>query len=241
LKLVVSEEIFAKFSGAVIGIVLVRGIDNSGASEELTQLIRNQEEKIRAGFNIETLSENPKIASWREAYRAFGAKPKKHRCSAENLYRMILEGENLRGINKLVDAYNLVSITHLIPAGGDDTDKVEGDIRLKFAEGNERFVELNAREGEAKAPEKGEVVYVDDKDVLCRRWNWRECDKTKMTSETRNAVLVVEGLPPFSRDDVLAVANELASLVKRFCGGETRALVLDKEAIETGDLAAIQK
>ena len=60
--------------------------------------------------------------------------------------------------------------------------------------------ELNSEE--TKNPKEGEVVYIDDKEVLCRRWNWRECDKSKMTEETTNVALVVEGLPPTSKEEV---------------------------------------
>ena len=91
---------------------------------------------------------------------------------------MILSGIELKSINNIVDIYNYVSIKHMTPMGGDDLDKVDGNITLKFAEGTEEFKELNS--DEIKNPKQGEVVYCDDKEVLCRRWNWRECDKSKM-------------------------------------------------------------
>ena len=39
-------------------------------------------------------------------------------------------------------------------------------------------------------PNKGEVIYEDDtRRVICRRWNWRDCEQTKITSETKNAII----------------------------------------------------
>ena len=58
-----------------------------------------------------------------------------------------------------------------------------GNLYLKFADGNEKFVALGGTEEEN--PKQGEVVYADDKEVLCRRWNWRESDNTKLTEETK--------------------------------------------------------
>ena len=115
---------------------------------------------------------------------------------------------------------------HMVPVGGDDINKVEGDIVLKFATGNEKFVELNSQE--IKNPKPGEIVYMDDKDVLCRRWNWRECNKTKMTEETKNVCLVVEGLPPVTKREIESIISELAKLIKKFCIGETKTFILDK-------------
>ena len=230
MKFKISNEIFEKFPELVIGVVVAQNIDNDGLNEKIINLIKTEEERIRKNFNTETLSQNPKIDTWRKAYSLFGAKPKKYKSSVENLYRMILQGINLRHINKIVDIYNYISIKHMVPVGGDDIDKVEGDIILTFAQGNERFVELNSQE--VKNPKPGEVIYKDEKDVLCRRWNWRECDKTKMTEETKNVCLVIEGLPPVTKDEIEKVVRELADLIEKFCGGETKIFILDKNNSE---------
>jgi lysyl-tRNA synthetase class 2 len=226
MKFAIDKSIFDSFPDLNIGIVIAKGIDNKTGKNEIINLIRKKEEEIRANFDKQTLSENPRIASWRKAYSSFGAKPKKYKCSVENLYRMILDGIELRHINSIVDIYNYISIKHIIPVGGDNIDKVDGDIILKFAQGNEPFNELNSNE--TKNPKQGEVVYVDNKEVLCRRWNWRECDKSKMTEETKNVTLVVEGLPPVNENDVNKVIGELSELVQKYLGGEIKTIILNK-------------
>jgi len=227
MKFRVDGKIFEKFPGLNIGVLVVKGIGNRGVSEEVLELIRRREKEIREEFSTETLSQNPKIDAWRKAYSSFGAKPKKYKCSVENLYRMILGGIDLKHINKLVDIYNYISIKHMVPVGGDNTDMVDGDIVLKFAEGNEVFTELNSQEN--KNPKPGEVVYADNKEVLCRRWNWRECEKSKMTEGTKNVALVVEGLPPITNKEIEGIVKELGELVKKFCSGKIREFVLNKD------------
>jgi DNA/RNA-binding domain of Phe-tRNA-synthetase-like protein len=230
MKFKIDKRILEKFQGLNIGVVFAKGIDNAGKSDEVINLIREVEKKIRENYNAETLSQIPKVEAWRKAYSAFGAKPKKYKSSVEALYRMILSVIDLRHINKLVDIYNYISLKHIIPAGGDDLDKVDGDIILTFAQGNESFVELNSQE--MKNPKPGEVVYKDDKEILCRRWNWRECNKTKMTEQTRNAALVLEGLPPFKGEEVESVVEELTALIKKYCGGAARYLILNDSNYE---------
>ncbi|MFQ5621067.1 MAG: B3/4 domain-containing protein, partial [Candidatus Nanoarchaeia archaeon] len=159
MKFIIEKEIFEKFPELHVGVLVVKGLDNSGGNAEIMGLLKGEEERIRENFQTPTLSQNPKIEAWRKAYSSFGAKPKNYKCSVENLYRLIIEGINLRHINKLVDVYNYISIKHLVPVGGDDVEKIDGDIRLTIAKGDENFVELNS--DEVKNPKEGEVVYRD--------------------------------------------------------------------------------
>jgi DNA/RNA-binding domain of Phe-tRNA-synthetase-like protein len=226
MRFVIHEDIFEMFPDLLLGLLVARGIDNSGGETEIIQEIQKLQTKIRDEYILGTLSQEPRIQAWRNAYSAFGSKPKKYQSSVESLYRMALKGLELRHINKVVDIYNAISLKHMIPVGGDDLDKVEGDITLRLAAGDEEFVPLNSDVSERVKP--GEVIYADSKDVLCRRWNWRECDKTKMGTGTKDVVLVVEGLPPVGRAEMRLVIEELSELVKKFCSGEVRVQILDK-------------
>ncbi len=226
MRFSVDNRIFEKFPDLCLGVVFAKGIDNRGAPDELWPLISAEQEEIRANACAETLSQHPRIASWRKAYSAFGARPKKYKSSVESLYRMILKGGGLRHINTLVDVYNYISIKHMVPAGGDDISRVDGDITLRFAIGSEMFRPLNSETVEFA--HEGEVIYADDVEVLCRRWNWRECDKTKMAKETGKAMLVVEGLPPVGREEMQRILEELSHLVERYCSGETRLEILQE-------------
>ena len=230
MKLKVDDQIFKTFPGLNLGVIIARQIDNTGSADEITELFRIREKEIRENFNTETLSQEPKIESWRKAYSAFGAKPKKYKSSVESLYRMILKGIDLRPINKIVDIYNYISIKHMVPAGGDDAAKVDGDVVLRFARGDERFTALNSDETETV--KDGEVVYADEKEVLCRRWNWRECDKTKMTEETKEVLLVVEGLPPVTEQEMAGILDDFRQLIIKYCGGEVETVVLDQDIRE---------
>jgi len=230
MKFVVDERIFEEFSGLNIGTLVVKGMDNRGTDRELLQELYAGQERIRREYSSETLSLQPQIAAWRKAYSAFGAKPKKYKSSVESLYRMTLKGIDLRHINRIVDVYNSISLKHMVPVGGDDTSRVEGDIKLTFASGGEIFRPLNSVEIETA--KEGEVVYRDDAEVLCRRWNWRECDKTKMTESSTDVVLVVEGLPPVTRDQVEEILTDLSQSVMTYCGGECRQVVVDSGSPE---------
>jgi DNA/RNA-binding domain of Phe-tRNA-synthetase-like protein len=226
----VLPEIFEAFPGLRVGTVVVKGINNRGACPEIWHSVKRVQEEIRSQINHENLINHPKIQSWRRAFISFGAKPKKHRSSVENLYSMTLEGRDLRPINKIVDIYNYISLKYMVPVGGDDLAKVEGDIVLRFAKGDEVFMPLGS--DEVQTPREGEVIYADQKKVLCRRWNWRESEKTKMTEQSKDVLLVSEGLPPVGGEEMEEIVKDLSQSVHKYCGGEVASSVLSARECE---------
>ncbi|RKY89506.1 hypothetical protein DRQ09_01245 [candidate division KSB1 bacterium] len=231
LQLIIDKKIFENFPDLNIGVVVAKNINNNGKNDSILDMLKKEQERIKSNYSIEELESEPGILSWRRAYSSFGAKPKKHKCSVENLYRMVLNGFSIKHINNVVDIYNYISIKYMIPVGGDDIDNIKGNITLKYAEGNEFFTPLNSKD--IMNPKKGEIIYADDKDVLCRRWNWRECEKSKMTENTKNICLVVEGLPPVSKNKLNYITEELAYLIKKFCGGKVSNFILNITNPET--------
>jgi DNA/RNA-binding domain of Phe-tRNA-synthetase-like protein len=229
MGLSIDPEILAAFPGVLLGVIVAREIDNRRNPEEapgLAELLRAEEARVRTELGGVPLSEHPRIAPWREAYRKFGVTPKRATSSIENLLRRVLKGEAVRPVNPLVDLYNVVSLRHLLPAGGEDLRSVEGPVRLTFAAPAEPPVVLLG-EAEARPPHPGEVIYKDAVGTLCRRWNWKEADRTKLTPETTDALLVLEALPPAGADDVERALADLVALVTRFCGGRVEADLLD--------------
>lgn len=224
----VNKAIFKRFPQLSLGILVLKNTDNRGSSQELAEMIVKESSRINSQFGLEALSENPRIGVWREAYRSFGAKPKDYNSSVESLYRRILKGEAVRHINKIVDIYNYISIKYMVPAGGEDLDKIKGDVHLTIAGESEPQV-LLLGDKEEKSPHRGEVIYKDEVSAICRRFNWREADRTKFTEETKNAVLVVEGLPPVAKEEIGQILGELKELIGHYCSGVITQFMLDKD------------
>lgn len=226
MKFSVDDAIFRKFPGLYIGIVLARNINNTGKSAEIVNMLRNEEGKVRNALGERVLSQEPMIRCWREAYASFGAKPSDNLSSVENLHMRVLKCEELRSINALVDIYNIISLRHMLPLGGEDLDKVSGNVTLCLAEANEAPVTLLG-DKEARPPHAGEVIYKDNVSAICRRFNWHEADRAKLEKETKNALLVIEGLPPATKADVAKATEELKALVEKYCGGSVSTFLLD--------------
>jgi len=208
----------------------LKDIDNR-PQEGFVSELQSACEQVRSKLGGTNVAEHPRIHCWREAYRTFGAKPKKYSSSIENLVRRTLKGDSLRSINPLVDLYNIVSLKHLLPVGGEDLDRIEGDIRLTRARDDEPAIHLLG-EKEARAPKAGEVIYTDDLGAICRRWNWKEAERTKLTEDTKRAVLVLEALPPVTLNELEEAMAELEKLVRAHTGAVVTGSVLDQSLSE---------
>lgn len=223
----VSDRIFSLFPGYVRGVVVAHGVTNGESSSELVRMLREAEEALRKRLDIDSLAEQPRIASWREAYRTFGAKPSKFRPSMEAMTRRVLRNEEIPSINALVDIGNIISLRHLVPAGGHAIDVLTQDIALRQATGDEEFVPFGSDQLEKPLP--GEVVFVEGNTVLTRRWTWRQAAHTLLLPSSTAIELNVDGLPPVAVLEVEQACQEGMELIKLFCGGSTRYEILSAE------------
>ena len=225
-KVEITGEIFKKFPKLNIGILIVRGIDNKEENKDIQKLLKEVEVLIKTDFISEKLAKHKLISPWRSAFLAFGSEPHKYHSSVESLMRKILDGKDISKRNKLVNIYNYLSLKSLIPIGGDDLSEIIGDIKLTFAKGNENFIP--AGKGNRQKPDKGEIIYKDSIEVLCRKWNWKECYKTRVTQNTKNAIIYVEGLISITQEELEKLLKELESLIKLYCGGDITTFILTK-------------
>ncbi len=227
MNLLIDPSVLELFPEVGLGVVRAHGIDNTRDMPEVVDMLRRAEQNLPRIFGDGPVTSHPHVAVWRDAYRKFGAKPKETPSSVENLVRRVLGGEAVRPVNTLVSLYNVISLTYLLPVGGEDLDRVSGDVRLTRA-GHAEPPVLLLGEKEPRSPHEGEIVYKDAEGVLCRRWNWKEADRTKLTRETKNAFLVVETLPPLTPDTLRRAVEELAALVERHVGGSVSTLFLHR-------------
>jgi DNA/RNA-binding domain of Phe-tRNA-synthetase-like protein len=225
MRFIIEDTFWSLFPDTRIGIVIARGLNNASEHAPKTgELLSEAVKQAAANLPAGELTEHPAIAPWREAYRTFGMKPSKYRSSIENLIRSV-HSRGVPSINPLVDFYNTVSLAHLLPCGGEDLSTIQGDIRLTRATGDEHFVPLGSTE--PSPPQPGEVIYRDDAGVICRGWNWREAERTKLTPQTTDAFLCAEWLPGLRETALTAACEDLARLGREYLGAETAIHYLD--------------
>jgi len=214
---------------AVDGLVPGRG---DRASDALLLAAEAAAREALGGGPAEKL---PHVAAWREAYRAFGAKPQRTRNSLEALLRRAASG--LPRVNRLTDLYNVVSVLHQIPLGGEDLTRYAGPPRLVRAVGTEPFDTVADGIAVTEQPDPGEVVWCDDVGVTCRRWNWRQARRTQLREDTTAALFILDALDPLPDEALYAAADDLTARLARLGPGvrSARRLIAVGPTPDEGD------
>ncbi|WP_412515835.1 cytoplasmic protein [Actinomadura madurae] len=215
-RVVVDEAVRELRPDFAVLVMVAEGMENGPGDQVGEEWLAAAARKADAG--------DPHVEAWREAYRAFGAKPQRTRPSVDALLR---RADALPSINRVVDAYNAVSVEYALPIGGEDLDAYQGAPRLVRATGDEPFDVIAGGEPAVEHPNPGEVVWRDDAGVTCRRWNWRQCVRTRLTETTKNGLFLLERLQPYPLDRLDEAGARLAELLRTVSPGvriETRLI-----------------
>ena len=180
---------------ASIGIMVVRAMKTADevSSEDkaaIASILNEANATANQHLTSNTISENEVVAVWRRAYQLFKTK-KGARCSIENLLKRVLKGNPVGPITPSVDIYNAISLKYALPVGGENIDAFVGDFHLGIdEEGGKSFLPIGEEENAPTLP--GELCYYDEEGAVCRCFNWRDGQRTELTDDSRNAILVIE-------------------------------------------------
>jgi DNA/RNA-binding domain of Phe-tRNA-synthetase-like protein len=225
---IVDEAVRALRPDFVALAIRVSGIANGPTTSESEAWLTGAEAAARSGG----APVHPHVAAWRDAYRAFGAKPQRTASSVEALTERARKGP-LPRVNWLVDLYNAISVEHALPVGGEDAARFVGDLRLIRATGGEPFDTIRDGASVVEPPVPGEVVWADAAGVTCRRWNWRQGTRTRLTEASTDALFLLERLEPLPLADLRAAGDALVAAIRSRCPG----VVVDWRQLGAEDFA----
>lgn len=218
---VIDPEIWGMFPDFFISSVVIRSAANTAASD------------IEFSDTPDKALIDAHLQSWADAYREIGEKHKKTPSSAFALIKRYEKTGELPVINPIVDLYNRISIEYGIPAGGEDIDLYQGMPVLKVSDGTEPFETSKSGEVITENPREGEIIWRDDVGVTCRRWNWRQGPRTRISNTTKNFWFVLEALSPFDATVVKAATVALVEgIQKANPSAECFAKLIQKDGVE---------
>lgn len=225
-KLIVEDSFWNIFPDAEIGVVCVDSIlPTDDISQENQQkaikLLHEANEVANKWLPSDTISQNPVVAVWRQAYQKFKTK-KGARCSVENLLKRVLNDKPVGHIVPSVDVSNAISLKYALPIGAENIDAIQGDLRLKVTDGGDEFKPVGETEDDPTL--LGEVAYIDDAGAVCRCWNWRDGQRTEVTDETPHCMFIMENVDPSRSADLHAAIEEMGQLAEEILGGTVTSL-----------------
>lgn len=203
----IDDAVWSAYPEYVAVVIAVTGLNPGPSTQSSEALLVSAEQQALELLDGREPHELPELATWREAFTSFGVKPRDGRSSVEALMRRISSG--LPRIDRLTDTYNAISVKHLVPVGGEDLSGYVGSARLVIASGDESFDTVANGEPVTQRASPGEVVWRDDVGVTCRRWNWRQCVRTRLSENTKDALFIIDSLGPDAQRRGEAAAGEL--------------------------------
>lgn len=231
----ISSEIFQLFPGIQVVVALAMGVGAADHADEIDRLLHGAwalaGEAALAHGNAQS---HPNIKPWGERMKAAGAPRKQFPSSIEALVRRAGKGGEPVSIGPVVDFYNAISLTHLVPAGGFDIDDLRGDLCLRLSREGDRFLALDSEE-ELQLP-PGEVSYADGSTVITRHFVWKQARHTLLKPESRNIFFVSEILGELPAGTAQTVCDAFADGLLRFFGITAPTAILSEQqtAFEIG-------
>ena len=214
MKLIIAPQV--KALGIDVCTAIVRNASISNKSATLEKIKKEITDKILA-FDIPN---NRILGEYRSLYDRAGLKGCKP--PAEHLIALIKKNGRLPNINTVVDCYNLISAETFLSLGAHDAAYIKGDIIFKMTDGSETYTPL----GENKPVEvsAGEYACMDEEKILCRM-DIKQCDETKITKETKEFIIYVQGNKITESDYLQKTLRRVCDLIKEICGGDCSILM----------------
>lgn len=204
------------YSSVSIGVALIRGVrietTNSDLEVEKVKLLQ-----LLTGLTTEDLGKYPEIVSYRKLYKEMGIDWHSRRPSPEALLRRVALGKGLYTVNTCVDAYNLVVMKHRVSVGAFDADKVKFPTILRYAGEGDEILLLGDSEP-IKYTQK-ELAYYDQLGGYNIDFNYRDAQRTKVTEDTRDVWINVDGVYDITPRQVEITLRESIEMIVRYCGG----------------------
>lgn len=225
MRLVFHPEIFIALPGLRITAVVARGLTAPTDAAAVDRAWVAGWESAQAAREHGNAQFHPRVAPWRQAFLALGVSGKKFPTSIEALLRRAMKGGEPFRIHALVDFYNGVSLTHMLPAGGYDLAEIDGDLEVRLTRDGDTFRALDQSEPEPVSP--GELAYTCGDDVLTRQLVWRQSERALIRPGTRDAVLVAEAVDGVPDEALDAVESDLRRGLEEWFGATTTTHRLD--------------
>ncbi len=190
-----SQKVSTRLSDLAVCIGIVEDVHVERSNAKILEIRRKLEAVVVDEHRIETLKDNPTIRAYRDFYWKLGVDPTKTRPAGEALLRRVLRGRGIPSICTVVDAYNLASMSTMIPISGFDKDVLTPPLQVRFANANETFTGIGMKTTRSLNDET--LVLTDQERILCI-YPYRDSDQTKITPATENVVLIAYGAPGIS-------------------------------------------
>lgn len=235
MKLIISKEVKQKFPDLELVLLPVNNC-----------IVRKDQSVINEADLIQELAlvkqpgffDLPYFAAFRNFYKQIGLNPELEPPAAENLFRTYLRKNQFSRINNIVDASNLASIKTFVPLGVFDTDKIKGNLVLRYTESGEEFRPLGGR---VEILPEG-IITISDEEKLFSKFPYRDSVHAAITDKTKNVLIIADKIKGFNKEDVVKAATLTGTYIEKYAQGKVTTVFFSQvESEKVAVTAAIPK
>jgi len=198
----ICEEVSAL--GLKVAFLVIHNIDNNQYDNSLEHKIDEFYTQFLNEYSTEHLENDSNIIGYRKLHKKIGITDKNLIASPESLIKLLFKHKSLRPINFIVDTYNYIAIKNKVSIGAHDLKHINGNVRLCFTKGDERFIPLGKK--------------------LCRL-DCRQCNKTKTTTDTRDCLFIIQGHKNITSNLIKSTAEELLTIFSPYITDEKECIL----------------
>jgi DNA/RNA-binding domain of Phe-tRNA-synthetase-like protein len=201
----------AAYPGAVVGMLVMRGVANPEHHAQLEERKAGLEAALRARFagaDRAALNALPAL----QAYAAYFGRFKKTYPVQLQLESVALKGKSLPGVAALVEAMFMAELKNLLLTAGHDLGAVRSRLRLDVSRGDERYIRINGQEQGLKP---NDMIMADAEGVIASVIYGPD-SRTRIVPATRQALFVTYAPPGIGPAEVQQHLDDVASNVRLF-------------------------
>ena len=220
MKISIQNEISQKYPNYKMGLIKV--VISHKNWEKLQTLTK---------YDKSILNEDVIEKEWLKVFADMNASERRLP-SVAALWSVINRFGKLKPISYFVDAYNYISIKHGIPMGGYDMKKLpDKELSLRYATQNGvRFEPMGLSGQLEKIKDTAEICYYCGDIPVCRYWNHKDSEITKIDDNTAEALIMFDTLNNLS--NLKTAMNEFVELIKATANvTEVKIDILDNKKI----------
>ncbi len=229
MKLRITPAISQEVPRLLLGMVMIKNANNARGSSVVPQLVRG----AIASKQKELQRLAPAMREGVDLWKKIEKEP-----HLQQILETIEKVDYLTYGNALEDLAFHFSVKYEMPIACFDLDEVCGDIELTRAAGGEPFRPRASIKLEHVLPH--EVVYRDRAGAIAREWSKYLSQRTALTTDTRNAVWIMETVGDVTLEKMKGMLKEMEKTLKTYCGGMIEMAIIG-ETITEIDLGAAGK
>ena len=203
MRVTIQDKIAEKYPQYKMGLIRIK--ISSKDYDKLKLTLADADKKI--------IADKAKITKeWLDIFKDMNASERRLP-SVVALWSVIDKVGELSPINYFVDAYNFISVKHGIPMGGYDISKLpDDDLNLRYAiNGGLRFTPLGLNGQTEKIKDAAEICYYSGDTPVCRYWNNKDSDITKIYDNTNEVLIMFYHLG--TDEELKNAMNEFINLI----------------------------